>query len=81
MEPILAEVHNTQHDKRMTLPSQPVLPITHESFYVLYMCLLIPSLSIKVLGKILYNCEKISTSTVEAQSHKNTKIYVETLSL
>lgn len=50
MEPILAKMHNTQHDKRMTLPSQPVLPIVLEFFFfffVLYMCLLIPSLSIK----------------------------------
>ena len=47
MESIPAKVHNTQHDKRMTLPSQPVLPIILENLYVLYMCLLIPSLSIK----------------------------------
>ena len=47
MKPILAKIHNTQHDKRMTLPSQPVLPIILEIFFVLYMCLLIPPLSTK----------------------------------
>ena len=33
MKPILAKIHNTQHDKRMTLPSQPVLPIILEIFF------------------------------------------------
>ena len=32
-----------------------------------------------VLGKILYNSEYILTSTTEAQSQRNTKIYVENL--
>ena len=47
MELIPTKVHNTQHDKRMMLPSKPILPIVLKIFYLLYMCLLISSLSIK----------------------------------
>ena len=47
MKAIPTKIHHTQHDKRMTLPTQPVLPIILEIFFVLYMCLLIPPLSKK----------------------------------
>lgn len=74
MEPILAKMHNTQHDKRMTLPSQPVLPIVLEFFFfffVLYMCLLIPSLSIKGIPEpISMVCKFIAQLRLGERAHQ-----------